>query len=95
MGGTDIATPMTMINSKDDPKLKKRVFCLTDGAVGNPEQVIQLAKSESMVVHTVGIGNGCDTNMLSRMAKEGRGSYSLIGDNESDSILNGKVITAL
>jgi len=60
----------------ENPNLKKRVFCLTDGAVSNPEQVIELAKVESIVVHTVGIGDGCDTYMLSRTAKEGRGTYS-------------------
>ena len=47
------------------------------------------------MVHTVGIGEGSDIDMLSKMAKEGRGTYSYIGDNESDSVLNGKVISAL
>ena len=84
-----------MTISMEDPNLKKRIFCLTDGAVSNPDEVVELAKTDSIVVHTVGIGDGCDTNMLARTAKEGRGTYSQIGDGESDSVLNGKVITAL
>ena len=95
LGGTDIATPLLMTISMEDPNLKKRIFCLTDGAVSNPDEVVELAKTDSIVVHTVGIGDGCDTNMLARTAKEGRGTYSQIGDGESDSVLNGKVITAL
>ena len=40
MDGTDIAEPLTRIITMDVPGLKKRVFCLTDGAVGNPNDVI-------------------------------------------------------
>ena len=47
------------------------------------------------MVHTVGIGSGCDTNMLSGTAKAGRGTYSQIRDGESESVLNGQVISAL
>ena len=45
MGGTDIATPLQNIisnKSSKNPNLMKRVFCLTDGEVFNPEQVIEL-----------------------------------------------------
>ena len=48
-----------------------------------------------MVVHTIGIGDGCDVNMLKKTAEVGRGTCSLIQDRESESVLNGKVITAL
>ena len=95
LGGTDISTPLTMIITMEDTNLKKRVFCLTDGQVSDPQFVIDLAKNKSIIVHTVGIGDGCDKKMLVNTAKEGRGSCSLIKDDESESFLNGKIISAL
>ena len=83
LGGTDIAPPLRDIIQKGEGLgLKKRVICFTDGAVSSPDAVTKLCKEESIVVHTIGIGNGCDKNMLEKMAKEGRGSCSLIQDDE-------------
>ena len=67
-----------MIISQADSGLKQRVICLTDGAVDEREGVINLARTESITVHTIGIGSGCDQYMLTKMAEGGRGSCSLI-----------------
>ena len=54
-----------------------------------------MSADPNIIVHTIGIGNGCDRNMLENMAKVGRGSCSLIKDDEGQNVLGGKVIQAL
>jgi len=68
---------------------------LTDGQVDDRESVINKAntKKDNIRVHTFGVGNGCDVDMVRRMAKMGRGSCSLVGDDVAN--LNGLVVTAL
>ena len=93
-GGTDIATPL--VQAIDLPSTsQKRIFILTDGAVKNPIDVINAARNDKCSVHTVGIGEGCDEDMLRKTALSGRGSCSLIKDAEHEGVLNGKVVTAL
>ena len=75
--------------------MKSRVICLTDGAVNNRDTAINLAQHETITFHTIGIGSGCDKFMLEKMAEKGKGSCSIIADNEGESALNAKVITAL
>ena len=75
--------------------MKKRIIILTDGIVDNPKEVVDLCKNESVSVHTVGIGDGIDSEMLKRAAKAGRGSCSLIKDNDDSAVLNEKIIDAL
>ena len=75
--------------------LQKRIFLLTDGQVGNSQEIIEQAsfKNDTIRTHTFGIGNGADTYMVTKVAEVGRGSYSLIQDSSNQ--LNSKVITAL
>ena len=78
--------------------LRKRVILLTDGEITEgegPEKVIQLAANEKTVVHTLGMSIYADRDLLERTAHAGRGSFSLIEDQESGSVMNGKVIAAL
>ena len=95
MGGTEILKPMRNIVLKRKPNHRTRVFCFTDGCVSNSGEVIKLSADKNIIVHSIGIGNGCDRNMLESMAKTGRGSCSLIKDDEGQSVLGGKVIQAL
>ena len=95
LGGTEILKPMQNIVNERKPNHRTRIFCFTDGCVSNSGQVIELSADKNIIVHSVGIGNGCDRNMLESMAKTGRGSCSLIKDDEGQSVLGGKVIQAL
>jgi hypothetical protein len=72
-----------------------RIFLLTDGQVENRDQVIQkcLTGRDSVRVYTFGLGSGCDVDMVKRAARNGRGTCSLVIDNETN--LNGLVIAAL
>lgn len=96
MGGTNILAPLSnAIDKLSIGQKQTRIFMLTDGQVSDREAVIKKAntKKDSIRVHTFGIGNGCDVDMVKSMAKMGRGSCSLVGDDVEN--LNGLVVTAL
>lgn len=69
MGGTEVFQAMKNIFSippkanKNGGLRERHLFLLTDGAVGNTHQVIDLIKtnSENHKVHTFGIGSGAST----------------------------------
>ena len=75
---------------------QKRIFLLTDGMVKEPQLVEQQAKYNPDVnrIHTFGIGDDCDKDMVINTSIAGRGSCSLVSDNRTKQ-LNGKVIKAL
>ena len=93
-GGTNIATPLHGSIEMPDNGVKK-IFILTDGAVNNPQEVVDTAKNDICCVHTVGIGKGCDEKLLKDTAEAGKGSCSLISDDDHEGVLNSKVIMAL
>jgi len=96
MGGTNILSPLTHVVDRLSTENKQtRIFLLTDGQVSDPEAVIKKSRTnkDNLRVHTFGIGNGCDVEMVKKMAEAGRGSCSLVGDDVDN--LNGLVVTAL
>ena len=46
-----------------------------------------------MRVFSFGLGNGCDTHLVTQVARAGRGSYTIVKDKDPQ--LNGLVIRAL
>ena len=52
------------------------------------------AKNNDTKVFTFGIGNGCDEDLVTRVAAAGRGSHSIVGDN-NPAELKTKVVNAL
>ena len=81
LGGTNILDPLNKsfdIDTSEYGPLKTRVFILTDGQVDNPQQVINAAKNDAAIVHTFGIGSGCDAHLVHETAKSGRGSSSIV-----------------
>ena len=83
----------------DSGEYKKRIFVLTDGQVRNKEDIVNYcdkmcAKNDDTKVFTFGIGNGCDEDLVKRVAEAGRGSYSIVGDNNPKD-LKAKVVNAL
>ena len=97
-GGTDILSPMKKVQS--DGKMQKagtskRVFLLTDGAVGSPEQVVNYARKhcETTRVYSFGLGSGCDKTLVHDVARMGRGTSTIVEDDAPN--LNGLVVQAL
>ena len=64
----------------------RNVILLTDGQVGNPENVIQiigLMKNNNIAItHMVGIGDGVSFDMIRRGASSGGGEHLFIMNNE-------------
>jgi len=71
------------------------VYLITDGQVFNPEDVVNLIKSNNkkFTVHTFGIGSGVSTNLITECAKAGRGKHYFVNDKAEG--LQRKVIDAL
>lgn len=67
---------------------------MTDGAVSNPDLVINLIaeNAEHTRVHTFGMGSGVSTYLIEEAANAGRGTASFVSDNED---ISDKVILAL
>ena len=79
------------IDLTSTPTLHKRVILLTDGKItmgGGNDKVIKQAANDDIVVHTLGMSNQADKGLLEATAKAGRGTFSLVTDDESGSVLN-------
>lgn len=65
MGGTDILFPLTLaFSSEKAANVKRRIFLLTDGSVGNTSEITEYIRkscsgSDDTKVFTFGIGSGC------------------------------------
>ena len=84
-GGTEMIPPMTAAlqdrNSSDTSHLRQVVF-LTDGAIGNEEQLFAtiskgLGRSR---VFMVGIGSAPNSYLMTRAAELGRGTFTHVGE---------------
>ena len=101
-GGTEIFEPLQEIFKQIKQTEKKtnttkmtHIYLLTDGAVDNTSDIINLVKkncNEKVKVHTFGVGSGADESLIKGCAREGRGNFSFIyNDNE----IERKVIESL
>ncbi|CAC5422075.1 unnamed protein product [Mytilus coruscus] len=96
MGGTEILSPLSAIysieNNKDYPR---QIFLLTDGEVGNTEDVVNLVgqNSHNSRVFTFGVGHGASTSLIKNVAKAGAGRATFIKDEKDN--MKAKVIRAL
>ena len=83
MGGTEILVPMNdALLQKHDPELTREIYLLTDGAVDNTADILNLIKTKrgSTRVHTFGIGDGASSELVIGCAVAGSGNYSFVTD---------------
>ena len=96
MGGTEILNGLKELYKKHlISTYPTNIFILTDGAVSNPNDVINLVnekKNGSTRVYTLGIGNGCSRYLVEKTAIIGNGLYEFVADNEN---ISEKVISLL
>lgn len=96
-GGTEILAPLEAIFKMSKPKKDQEthILLLTDGAVHNTAEIVELiAKNATLTtrVHTFGVGNGADEALIKRSAYAGFGQYYFIfNENEIEE----KVIMSL
>lgn len=88
LGSTNMAPPLQRaFDIKVGMNVEKRIFLLTDGyADSRPgvEQVVttNIEKDSSTRLFTFGLSDSCDTDLVTKLAKDGRGTPQFIGDNE-------------
>ncbi|OHT11061.1 breast cancer suppressor candidate 1,bcsc-1 [Tritrichomonas foetus] len=79
LGGTEIYQPLKYILEKLKPDI---VILLTDGAVSNDEEIIQLSTNYSTTISSLGIGNMWSAHLLQGLAFKTGGSYEIISNAE-------------
>ncbi len=81
-GGTEMASALTLaLNGGDADSGVRQVVFLTDGAVGNEEQLFRLiqARLGDSRLFTVGIGSAPNSHFMRKAAELGRGTFTYIG----------------
>ena len=81
-GGTEIAPALKMaLDGREDHERIRQVIFLTDGSVGNEQQLLSMIATRlgDSRLFTVGIGSAPNSYFMSRAATMGRGSFTYIG----------------
>ncbi|MBV1930090.1 MAG: marine proteobacterial sortase target protein [Porticoccaceae bacterium] len=85
-GGTEMqrALDLALCESCQSPERLRQVVFLTDGAVGNEEQLFATINDKlgNTRLFTVGIGSAPDSYFMRRAAEIGRGTFTYIGKLE-------------
>jgi len=85
MGGTEIYRALhNVFNAPLKKGYPRSVFLLTDGAVSNTNQVIELIRdnSDKSRVFTIGVGNGCSPELITKGAYQGKGKHEFVSDSK-------------
>ena len=84
LGGTNIYDPLEDIfkQNYENINMPKYIFLLTDGEVDDREKVLDLIllNKKNFIVHSLGIGNDFDKELISKSAEYGNGFYKFIND---------------
>ncbi len=85
-GGTEMlgALQRALVSQPADSQYLRQVVFLTDGAVGNEEQLFNTISQQlgTSRLFTVGIGSAPNSFFMSRAAEMGRGTFTHIGEPE-------------
>ena len=92
-GDARVFEPMkaALTDQQNDSGKVKRVFILSYGKVQNANEICQIAAehSDSARVFSFGLGAGCDADLLTSVARAGRGTFTSLDEGSAD--LNDKV----
>jgi Ca-activated chloride channel homolog len=84
-GGTEIAAALdAALISSDDPGVLRQVVFLTDGSVGNEQQLFEIIRKKlgDSRLFTIGIGSAPNSYFMSKAAEFGHGTFTYIGKIE-------------
>ena len=82
-GGTEMAPALEFaLDGRDTPGYLRQVVFVTDGGVGNEEELFRLIEKRlgASRLFTVGIGSAPNGHFMTRAAQFGRGTFTQIGD---------------
>jgi Ca-activated chloride channel family protein len=82
-GGTEMASALeAALVGSDDPSLVRQVVFLTDGSVGNEDQLFGIIgrRLGGTRLFTVGIGSAPNSHFMTKAAAFGHGTFTYVGD---------------
>jgi Ca-activated chloride channel family protein len=82
-GGTEMRRALeTALVGSDDPRLVRQVVFLTDGSVGNENELFGVIRQRlgDTRLFTVGIGSAPNGHFMTKAAEFGHGTFTSIGD---------------
>src|SRR5258706_10756058 len=82
-GGTEMAPALTFaLNGRDTPGYLRQVIFMTDGGVGNEDELFKLIAERlgASRLFTIGIGSAPNSHFMTKAAQFGRGTFTHIGD---------------
>ena len=97
-GGTEMrpALEAALVGS-DDPRLVRQVVFLTDGAVGNEDELFGVIRQRlgDTRLFTVGIGSAPNGHFMTKAAEFGHGTFTYVGDAREVEEKMGRLFGAL
>jgi len=81
-GGTEMAQALDLaLDGRDSDERVRQVIFLTDGAIGNEEQLFRLMRERlgGSRLFTIGIGSAPNSHFMRKAAELGRGTFTYIG----------------
>lgn len=84
-GGTEMADALKVaLNDSDNPKLLRQVIFMTDGSVGNEDELFTIIRNKlgDSRLFTVGIGSAPNSFFMTKAAEFGHGTFTYIGKIE-------------
>ena len=84
-GGTEMADALNVaLNNSDNPKLLRQVIFMTDGSVGNEDELFKIIRNKlgDSRLFTVGIGSAPNSFFMTKAAEFGHGTFTYIGKIE-------------
>jgi len=85
LGGTEILAPLeALLRRRPDPQRPRRILLLTDGQVGNEDEIIELCRkhADGARVFTFGIGAGASEHLVRGVARATGGVCEMIFPGE-------------
>ncbi len=82
-GGTEMAPALRFaLNGRETPGHLRQVIFMTDGGVGNEDELFRLIAERlgASRLFTIGIGSAPNSHFMTKAAQFGRGSFTYIGD---------------
>jgi Ca-activated chloride channel family protein len=82
-GGTEMAAALeAALVGSDEPSLVRQVVFLTDGSVGNEDQLFGIIRQRlgDTRLFTVGIGSAPNSHFMTKAAEFGHGTFTYVGD---------------
>ena len=82
-GGTEFAPALSIaLNGNAQVGRIRQVVFITDGSIGNEDQVFSMIKSRlgKNRLFPIGIGSAPNSHLMTKIAEYGRGSFTFIGD---------------